>query len=159
MQYTKQISGKKAKLKVYFDHFNERIRVDEYSGNQDEVIRLVQQSADEHSAQKVIIKARSEQLLYFLEKGFELEAVIKGLFRGREQKKSSLMFNSFRKSREIPFINSRFKRQDQPMLKGLQLFMEKYFLSIQYHCNNRNTSGNQWRMEQFSFSLRRRRKS
>ncbi|WP_421378996.1 putative beta-lysine N-acetyltransferase [Bacillus salacetis] len=84
MQYTKHVTGTKAKLKIYCDEFNERIRVDEYSGNFSEITRLIEDSAREHSAHKVIIKARAEQLLNFLEKGYVLEAVIKGFFAGSD---------------------------------------------------------------------------
>jgi beta-lysine N6-acetyltransferase len=84
MQYTKEITGRKSTVKIYFDDFNERIRIDEYSGNFDEITSLIEESAREREAQKVIIKSRVEHLHSFLERGYELEAVIKGFFKGSD---------------------------------------------------------------------------
>ncbi|RIW28509.1 putative beta-lysine N-acetyltransferase [Bacillus salacetis] len=82
MQEIKRVTGDRAKLTIFYDPFNARIRIDKYAGNLEEVTSLIEQAASDGSIHKVIIKARGEHLQFFLEKGFELEAVIKGFFNG-----------------------------------------------------------------------------
>ena len=84
MQHSKKIKGDRASLSIYFDSYNKRIRIDEYTGSLKEIHDLIQYHADQTKAQKIIIKARREHLLSFLEKGYELEAVVQGLFNGSD---------------------------------------------------------------------------
>ncbi|WP_456274337.1 putative beta-lysine N-acetyltransferase [Bacillus sp. AK031] len=84
MQFSKTIISKMASLDIYFDSFNQRIRVDGYTGNLDEIHKLIQFHADKANAEKVIVKSRREHLLAFLSSGFELEAVVGGYFEGSD---------------------------------------------------------------------------
>lgn len=73
---------------VYFegclDHFNERIRVDYYLGNVSRLIKKVEKLAREHNYTKLIIKARQEHLYSFMERGYMLEAALKGYYQGSD---------------------------------------------------------------------------
>jgi beta-lysine N6-acetyltransferase len=84
MQYIKEIKGDRASVKIYCDSFNERIRIDGYSGNLNEVNEMINKAAQEAAAEKVIIKSQREHLHFFIENGYELEAYINGYFHGSD---------------------------------------------------------------------------
>ncbi|MGF2616746.1 putative beta-lysine N-acetyltransferase [Rossellomorea vietnamensis] len=84
MQFSKEITGKKAVVNIYCDSFNERIRVDSYSGKLEEVNQIIDKAANASAVEKVIVKSQTEHLHAFLEKGYELEAFIKGYFHGSD---------------------------------------------------------------------------
>lgn len=66
------------------DHFNERIRVDYYLGNVSMLIKKIEKLAQEYNYTKLIIKARQEHLYSFMEKGYMIEAALKGYFQGSD---------------------------------------------------------------------------
>ncbi|MGM0845397.1 MAG: putative beta-lysine N-acetyltransferase [Bacillota bacterium] len=84
MQFTKEISGDRSDIKIYYDSFNERIRIDGYTGNLEEINEIIEKSALESAAEKVIIKSRTEHFQTFLERGYVLEGFIKGYFLGSD---------------------------------------------------------------------------
>jgi beta-lysine N6-acetyltransferase len=66
------------------DHFNERIRVDYYLGNVSKLIEKIEKLAQKYNYTKLIIKARQEHLYSFMEKGYMIEAALKGYFQGSD---------------------------------------------------------------------------
>ncbi|WML40231.1 putative beta-lysine N-acetyltransferase [Neobacillus sp. OS1-2] len=71
-------------LEVYLDPFNKRIRVDDYRGNTRLLLEKVEELAHQYQAEKLIIKARSEDFLLFFEKGLQPEAVVDRYFLGSD---------------------------------------------------------------------------
>ncbi|MBO0958303.1 putative beta-lysine N-acetyltransferase [Neobacillus sp. MM2021_6] len=71
-------------LEVYLDPFNKRIRVDDYRGNTRLLLEKAEELAQQYQAEKLIIKARSEDFLLFFEKGLQPEAVIERYFLGSD---------------------------------------------------------------------------
>ncbi|MEH7354442.1 putative beta-lysine N-acetyltransferase [Neobacillus drentensis] len=71
-------------LEVYLDPFNKRIRVDDYRGNTRVLLEKAEELVLQHHAEKLIIKGRSEDFLFFFEKGFQLEAVVDRYFLGSD---------------------------------------------------------------------------
>lgn len=72
---------KSARATVYEDAFNKRIRIDDYSGNINEVIHLVNQTVPVWT-EKIIVKARPQDVSSFVKKGYCEEAHINGYFAG-----------------------------------------------------------------------------
>lgn len=70
-------------ISVYTDHFNKRIRIDDYSGSLPGVLALIVKAIPGW-AEKLIIKARENDLLFFQAKGFSQEAFIKAYFNGAD---------------------------------------------------------------------------
>ncbi|GGI17671.1 putative beta-lysine N-acetyltransferase [Gottfriedia solisilvae] len=66
------------------DHFNERIRIDYYLGNVSNLIERIEKLAKEYQYTKLIIKTRKEHLYSFLQKGYMIEALVKGYFQGSD---------------------------------------------------------------------------
>ncbi|MEH6936774.1 putative beta-lysine N-acetyltransferase [Bacillus sp. JJ664] len=66
------------------DHFNERIRIDYYLGNESNLIERIEKLAKEYQYTKLIIKTRKEHLYSFLQKGYMIEALVKGYFQGSD---------------------------------------------------------------------------
>lgn len=66
------------------DHFNERIRIDYYVGNVSSLIERIEKLAKEYQYTKLIIKTRKEHLYSFLQKGYMIEALVKGYFQGSD---------------------------------------------------------------------------
>jgi putative beta-lysine N-acetyltransferase len=67
-----------------FDDFNERLRVDDYRGHIPLLIDYVKRAAEEKQYSKLIVKARSEHVPLFIEKGFQYEGWIQGYFNGSD---------------------------------------------------------------------------
>jgi beta-lysine N6-acetyltransferase len=71
-------------LEVYLDPFNKRIRIDDYRGNTQLVLDKAEELAHEHQVEKLIMKARLEDLLHLYEKGLQPEAVVDRYFLGSD---------------------------------------------------------------------------
>ncbi|MFJ7725683.1 putative beta-lysine N-acetyltransferase [Neobacillus sp. NPDC097160] len=71
-------------LEVYLDPFNKRIRVDDYRGNTRLLLEKAEELVLEHQAEKLIMKARSEDFHLFFEKGLQPEAVVDRYFLGSD---------------------------------------------------------------------------
>ncbi|WP_035098436.1 putative beta-lysine N-acetyltransferase [Anoxybacillus tepidamans] len=69
---------------IVFDDFNERLRVDDYRGNIPLLVDYIKNAAKQKSYSKLIVKARSEHVPQFIEKGFQYEGWIKGYFNGSD---------------------------------------------------------------------------
>ncbi|MEH7113505.1 putative beta-lysine N-acetyltransferase [Neobacillus niacini] len=71
-------------LEVYLDPFNKRIRVDDYRGNTKFVLEKAEELARQHQAEKLIMKARTEDNLQIYERGLQPEAVVDRYFLGSD---------------------------------------------------------------------------
>ncbi len=80
---TSEIRSDSAAISLYSDEFNRRVRIDDYSGAVNDVLRLVIQSIPVWT-EKLIIKARTNDLIFFELHGFEKEAYIEGYFNGTD---------------------------------------------------------------------------
>lgn len=64
------------------DPFNKRIRVDDYYGNINRIVRTMEKIAADEQYGKIIIKARQEDVVLFLSIGYVLEAIVDHYFSG-----------------------------------------------------------------------------
>ncbi|MBM6619376.1 putative beta-lysine N-acetyltransferase [Bacillus sp. RD4P76] len=91
------IEGEYFYLSVCFDHFNQRIRLDDYRGNLSLIADKVIELASKHSYSKAILYSRREHVHCFVEKGFLLEAIFEGFFHGSHAYALTMYFESARK--------------------------------------------------------------
>ncbi|CAN5506795.1 putative beta-lysine N-acetyltransferase [soil metagenome] len=76
-------NSKNARISVYTDDFNKRLRIDDYEGTIADVVKLVETQI--HGwVEKLIVKSREKDLQYFLAQGFIQEAFINGYFKGED---------------------------------------------------------------------------
>ncbi len=87
-------------LEIYLDPFNKRIRVDDYRGNTKLLIEHAEDLVAKHKSEKLIVKARSEDFLNFLEKGLQPEAVVDRYFLGSDAHFFSKFYTSERKQND-----------------------------------------------------------
>lgn len=80
---TSSLKNDQASITVYTDPFNKRIRIDDYSGHQQEVLELIISSIPAWT-EKLIVKTRDENLEFFQRNGFSKEAYIEGYFNGAD---------------------------------------------------------------------------
>lgn len=78
-----EIKNARASISVYLDSFNKRIRVDDYAGDVNSVLELINQ-ATQNWVEKVIVKARGPAQQALISQGFSKEAFIKGYFSGTD---------------------------------------------------------------------------
>jgi beta-lysine N6-acetyltransferase len=83
---------------VFLDHFNRRIRVDDYRGHIGYMIQYCVKLTKQHKAEKLIFKVRREHARSFLEHGFLPEGEIDGYFLGADCLFFSKFYTSGRKS-------------------------------------------------------------
>ena len=76
-----EIKNSDASISLYSDSFNKRIRIDDYAGNTQAVLALITESTPRW-AEKLIIKSREADILFFQSNGFTQEAFIQGYFNG-----------------------------------------------------------------------------
>jgi putative beta-lysine N-acetyltransferase len=65
------------------DRFNKRIRIDDYSGDLENVIQIIRQHRSDWT-EKTIVKARAKDLVQFIAHNFIHEAHIPGYFLGKD---------------------------------------------------------------------------
>ncbi|UUZ95170.1 putative beta-lysine N-acetyltransferase [Paenibacillus sp. P25] len=70
-------------MHVFFDPFNRRLRVDDYEGNADSIANEAYALMKERGLTKAFIKAKEADWQTFLARGYMLEGVFKGYFRGK----------------------------------------------------------------------------
>jgi beta-lysine N6-acetyltransferase len=97
---TIQIEESNFFLEVYLDPFNKRIRIDDYRGNTNQVIEKAEELARIHQAEKLIMKARSEDCLHVYEKGLQPEAVVDRYFLGSDAHFFSKFYSVERKKND-----------------------------------------------------------
>ncbi|BBP87608.1 hypothetical protein BsIDN1_12260 [Bacillus safensis] len=96
MVQLKELANERFSASICIDSFNERIRLDDYSGRVRDVIQSVLQEAADCKASKVIVKVRREHMPLFLEKGFRLEGVFSHYFLGSDAYGMSLFLTEDR---------------------------------------------------------------
>lgn len=89
------------KFEVYFDPHNKRVRIDDFQGNAEKVIRYAEEAAKSISAEKVIFKVRHEQFTEFLKFGYCCEAKLDGYFLGSDMYFFSKYFSEHRRKNEL----------------------------------------------------------
>jgi putative beta-lysine N-acetyltransferase len=72
-----------ASISLYSDEFNQRLRIDNYSGDLKEVFLMIQKSYKKW-VDKIIIKSRKTDVAFFESKGYHQEAFVKGYFNGED---------------------------------------------------------------------------
>ncbi|WP_299737744.1 putative beta-lysine N-acetyltransferase [uncultured Rossellomorea sp.] len=82
MQTYEFIKQPKLEAAIYKDGYNRRLRVDEFRGNPGLLWEYVKRETESNLYEKVIVKARWNQSLFFLEKGFILEGGVNAYFNG-----------------------------------------------------------------------------
>lgn len=96
----KIIEGNLYYLSVCFDHFNQRIRLDDYRGNVSLIADEIIQLASKYSYSKAILYSRREHVHSFVEKGFLLEAIFEGFFQGSHAYALTMYFEPGRKKND-----------------------------------------------------------
>ncbi len=84
MQKFEHVKHSKLVALIYKDLYNRRIRVDDVRGNIGLLIEFLEKEMQVHSYEKMIVKAREEQFMYFLKNGFILEGIVKNYFNGNK---------------------------------------------------------------------------
>lgn len=81
---------------LYEDEYSKRVRVDDYYGSREDVLRLINTSLPGWT-EKLIIKSRTETLDFFLANHFRKEAFIAGYFAGANMHFVTRYLSSLRK--------------------------------------------------------------
>jgi putative beta-lysine N-acetyltransferase len=69
-------------LKGYQDFFNKRLKIEDFRGSVEYVIKKITELSEQDYVEKVIIKSRLEFVPSFIEKGYVIEAAVPGYFLG-----------------------------------------------------------------------------
>ncbi len=96
---TKEVTTDKATVSVYTDPFNKRVRIDDYVGDLDEVLNIINQQVS-NWVDKLIIKSRAVDVPFFIARGFSCEAFIKGYFSGADMYFVTMYFSAGRERSE-----------------------------------------------------------
>lgn len=70
------------KCRITRDDYSKRVRVDDYYGDVQEVVKFAVMKAEQWKCEKLIMKVRNEDLSIFIEKDFILEAMVDKYFSG-----------------------------------------------------------------------------
>lgn len=105
-------------LSAYQDHYNKRLKIEDFRGDIEDVIHTINQCSEQSHVEKVIVKARKESVESFLEKGFMLEAKVPGYFLGGDgyflcKYKSQERYRSDRWCEEDAILEGVWKKQKQ----------------------------------------------
>jgi putative beta-lysine N-acetyltransferase len=96
---TKEVTTEKATVTVYPDIFNKRIRIDDYAGEMDEVLDIINQQISDW-VEKLIVKSRTADVPFFMAHGFSCEAFMKGYFAGADMYFVTMYFSAGRERSE-----------------------------------------------------------
>ncbi|KAA0550431.1 putative beta-lysine N-acetyltransferase [Bacillus sp. BGMRC 2118] len=113
------MEGENFYLSVCFDHFNQRIRLDDYRGNITSIADKVMELAAKQSYSKAILYSRREHVHVFVEKGFLLEAIFEGYFHGSHAYALTMYFEPARKK------NDNWLKEDKILQDVLKLPISK----------------------------------
>jgi len=116
-----KINSDKADITLYTDPFNRRIRVDDYNGSPSDVFLLIV-GATPAWAEKLIVKTRTKDILFFQSHAFRKEGYVKEYFNGEDMHFLVKYFSVARGS------NLKEKEEEQILEKILS---EKKFTSCQ----------------------------
>lgn len=95
----KEVTTDKATVSVYTDTFNKRIRIDDYAGDLNEILLIINQQIHDW-VEKLIVKSRAKDVPFFMAKGFSCEAFIKGYFAGDDMYFVTMYFSAGRERSE-----------------------------------------------------------
>ncbi|MDR6122725.1 putative beta-lysine N-acetyltransferase [Bacillus sp. SLBN-46] len=87
-------------VEVYLDPFNKRIRVDDYRGNIQLVLKRVEELVQDQHAEKLIVKGRSNDFMILMENGLQPEAVVDRFFLGSDAFFFSKFYSQDRKKND-----------------------------------------------------------
>ncbi|WP_251552328.1 putative beta-lysine N-acetyltransferase [Neobacillus muris] len=87
-------------VKIYLDPFNKRIRIDDYRGKIQAVLKKAEELAAQHQVEKLIMKARKEDVSLLFEHGLQPEAMIDRYFCGSHAYFFSKFYTADRKKNE-----------------------------------------------------------
>lgn len=90
--------GEQYTANIYVDYVNERVRVDDYRGNSNCIIKQIHDMAKEKGFTKIIVKARHEHWQTFLSHGYMLEGIFKGYFNGNDAYSMALYLSDERRT-------------------------------------------------------------
>lgn len=79
-----KISNEHYTLQITKDHFNHRLKVDDYRGNLHLIETELQNVVMKNAYAKTIINSRVEHVSFFIEEGYTLEAICRGYFSGND---------------------------------------------------------------------------
>ena len=125
---TQEIITNQACVSVYTDTFNKRIRVDDYSGNLEKVIEIIDQQI-EVWVEKLIVKSRVGDVPFFISKGFFCEAFVKGYFSGADMYFVTRYHSAERERRtnwelEQSIVNTLIKEKNQLVIPAIDNIKE-----------------------------------
>ncbi|WP_257350464.1 putative beta-lysine N-acetyltransferase [Pseudalkalibacillus decolorationis] len=78
------ISGADFTMNASLDHFNERLKVEDYRGNVYSIHNEITNLLNDYPFTKIIIKSRQEDWSTFLSYGYQVEAIFQGYFNGND---------------------------------------------------------------------------
>ncbi|WP_406686890.1 putative beta-lysine N-acetyltransferase [Rossellomorea vietnamensis] len=113
MQIYEYIQQPKVEATIYKDDYNRRLRVDEFRGNAGSLLEHMVNMAETHRFEKIIVKAKSNQVAHLMEKGFIVEGGVNGYFRGDSAFFMSKFLTDDRR-------NSSFWRKEDDILQAVQ---------------------------------------
>lgn len=92
-----ELRSDSAHITLYQDPYNKRMRVDDYSGEFAEIIKLIDRAVLPW-VEKLIIKSRPEDVTVFQQNGYQQEAVVRKYFAGVDMHFVTRYFSDSRKS-------------------------------------------------------------
>jgi len=109
LQESKSVVHKQKDLliNIYLDPYNKRVRVEDSQGNLSKIISESEKIAKIHNAEKLIFKARKEQMQMLLERGFRFEGIIDRYFLGSD----CFLFSKFYRSER--YANHHWVKEDE----------------------------------------------
>jgi beta-lysine N6-acetyltransferase len=110
----KVIEGQLYSMNVCLDHFNQRLRVDDYRGNIKQICESISEISTQHAYSKSIVYARREHVHDFVERGFLLEAILEGYFNGSNGYALTKYFEPVRKK------SDKWIKEDETLQQVLQ---------------------------------------
>jgi putative beta-lysine N-acetyltransferase len=102
-----QLSGNGFLVEMYLDVFNKRVRVDDYIGIFEECILAAVKASIDLKAEKLIVKARSENFAELVEHGFLYEATVEKYYSGSDGYFFAKYFTNKRRN------SDRWEQEDQ----------------------------------------------
>ncbi|MRX56693.1 putative beta-lysine N-acetyltransferase [Bacillus idriensis] len=78
------LSKKDYRAEAVLDYFNKRLRIDDYRGKTDSLLKDASKLASDNRFTKVIVKGKACDITNLLKEQFQLEAIIKNYFHGED---------------------------------------------------------------------------
>jgi putative beta-lysine N-acetyltransferase len=112
-------SGTDYIMKVCLDWYNLRLRVDDYRGNIYAIIEEINRLATRNLFTKSFVKARREHWRIFLSRGFMVEGIYSGYYRGSDAYCMSFYYDDQRRK------SDHWKKEDEILFHVLKLPVKK----------------------------------